>query len=166
MLALTGQDPSIVSRSAARPRFLQWNAVADDPDNRQLSRTSMQTVRTLEGYFAASAPPRWMERLASVDNAIEREELELGQAYAALRRRYAADPDGFAAAWRRRLEGWEFDPEVNVLIGQHNDWYPIERRLPFDLRTRDYVLVNGRSYRRPLLSAEWALERFPPVLGD
>jgi hypothetical protein len=36
-----------------------------------------------------------------------------------------------------------------------------ERRLPFDLRTRDYVKVNGRDYRRPLLDAAWALAEFP-----
>ena len=30
-----------------------------------------------------------------------------------------------------------------------------------DLRTRDYVLINGRSYRRPLLGPQWVLEQFP-----
>ena len=25
----------------------------------------------------------------------------------------------------------------------HNEWYPVERDLPMDLRTRDYVLING-----------------------
>lgn len=45
---------------------------------------------------------------------------------------------------------------------QHNEWYPIERDLPMDLRTRDYVLVNGRSFRRPLLDPAWILDRFPP----
>jgi len=28
-------------------------------------------------------------------------------------------------------------------------------------RTKDYVLVNGRSYRREVLDAAWILERFP-----
>ena len=51
--------------------------------------------------------------------------------------------------------------ELNELITQHNEWYPIERDLPMDLRTRDYVLINGRSYRRPLLSPQWVLEQFP-----
>ena len=30
-----------------------------------------------------------------------------------------------------------------------------------DLRTRDYVLINGRSYRRPELGPAWVLEHFP-----
>ena len=52
--------------------------------------------------------------------------------------------------------------DLNELIRQHNEWYPIERDLPMDLRTRDYVQVNGRSYRRPELGPEWVLEQFPP----
>ena len=30
-----------------------------------------------------------------------------------------------------------------------------------DIRTRDYVKVQGRSYRRPVLGPEWVLEQFP-----
>ena len=41
--------------------------------------------------------------------------------------------------------------ELNELIGQHNEWYPIERDLPMDLRTRDYVL-----HQRALLPARAA----------
>jgi hypothetical protein len=33
-----------------------------------------------------------------------------------------------------------------------------------DPRRGDYVLVNGHDYRLDPLDAEWALERFPPVL--
>lgn len=124
----------------------------------------MQTARTLEGYFAASAPPRWMERTAAVDRGIAREEAALGERHSALRAEHAGDPEAFARRWRAVVADWLFDPEVNELIEQHNAWYPIERRLPFDLRTRDYVLVNGRSYRRPVLTVDWALERFPPTL--
>jgi hypothetical protein len=31
-----------------------------------------------------------------------------------------------------------------------------------DPRTRDFVRVNGRPYRREPLDAAWILERFPP----
>jgi hypothetical protein len=134
------------------------------PRPRQLSRQTMSYERTLEGYFAASAPPRWMERVSEVDRGIEREEHRLEKAYRRERNASAGDPEGFAARWRETVERWPFDPELNELIDRHNEWYPMERRLPFDLRTRDYVLVNGQSYRRPVLDAAWALERFPPEL--
>ena len=55
---------------------------------------------------------------------------------------------------------WHFD-HLNVLVEQHNDWYPIERQLPMDPRTGDYVRFGGRSYRRPILGPEWILEHFP-----
>ena len=58
----------------------------------------------------------------------------------------------FAERWTAFAHRCRFD-ELNELIGQHNEWYPIERDLPMDLRTRDYVLINGRSYRREPLSA-------------
>ncbi len=44
----------------------------------------------------------------------------------------------------------------------------MERQLPMDPRTRDYVRLGGRSYRRPVLGPEWVLEHFPagaPVLA-
>ena len=56
-------------------------------------------------------------------------------------------------------EAWSFE-DLNELIRTHNEWYPVERDLPMDLRTRDYVLVNGRSYRRRELDAGWILEQF------
>jgi len=56
--------------------------------------------------------------------------------------------------------GWSFD-QHNTLVGQHNEWYPIERQLPVNPRTGEYVAVQGRSHRRRQLDAAWILERFP-----
>ena len=61
---------------------------------------------------------------------------------------------------RGRRVSWDFR-EVNQLIHDHNEWYPVERDLPMNPRTKDYVLVNGHSYRREVLGAAWILERFP-----
>jgi hypothetical protein len=67
----------------------------------------------------------------------------------------------FADRWRELARGWRFDDDLLRLIEQHNDWYPIERNLPLNPRTGDYVRVGGRSYRRPVLGPEWILEQFP-----
>ena len=77
------------------------------------------------------------------------------------RRRIDAHAHGVASErWRRLAERWDFG-EVNDLIDRHNRYYPIEARLPMDPRTRDYVKIGGRSYRREPLDAQWILERFP-----
>jgi hypothetical protein len=144
-------------------RVIERSADRQPGDPNQLTRQTLQYQRTLEGYFRTSAPPRWMERLSQIDRGTERERARLEHAHRQLGHRHDGDPAAFARAWREAVERWEFDPELNELIGQHNEWYPIERRLPFDLRTRDYVKVNGRDYRRPLLDAAWALREFPPT---
>ena len=55
---------------------------------------------------------------------------------------------------------WDFG-EVNELIERHNRFYPIEARLPMDPRSRDFVKVGGRDYRREPLDASWILALFP-----
>jgi hypothetical protein len=125
-----------------------------------LSRRALQQARTLEDYLKAGGPPRWMERIGQIDRGIARERRRLGREYRALRRRHGRDSRGFADVWRARAHAERFDA-LNELIGQHNDWYPIERNLPMDPRTKDYVRVHGRSYRRSPLTPDWVLEQFP-----
>jgi hypothetical protein len=62
--------------------------------------------------------------------------------------------------WRAVAGRWDFG-DVNDLIERHNRWYPIEARLAMDPRSRDFVKIGGRSYRREPLDAAWVLARFP-----
>ena len=130
---------------------------------RPLSDRARQTQRSLEAYLKAGNRPRWMERIADIDAGVAVERRRLERAYRALRAEAGHDPEAFARRWLETVRAWRFD-DLNELICQHNEWYPIERQLPIDLRTRDYVKVAGRSYRRPLLTAEWVLEQFPAVV--
>jgi hypothetical protein len=125
-----------------------------------LSSRASQTQRSIEAYLKAGLRPRWMERVGDIDAGIARERRLLARAYRALRGECAGDADLFAARWHACARSWPFD-ELNELIEQHNAWYPIERDLPLNPRTGDYVRVGGRSYRRPVLGPEWVLEQFP-----
>jgi hypothetical protein len=105
------------------------------------------------GYIASlGGPLPYMQRIRRIDEETEAHVQRLEDAYA----RHGGDP----AEWRRIAEAWDFG-EVNDLIEKHNRWYPIEARLAMDPRTRDYVKVGGRSYRRDPLDAAWVLDRFP-----
>jgi hypothetical protein len=132
----------------------------EDPRSggRPLSDRARQSRRSLEAYLRAGLRPRWMERLMEIESGIKRERRRLARVYEALRAEVPGDD--FAARWRAVAASWRFD-ELNELIRTHNEWYPVERDLPMDLRTRDYVLVNGRSYRRRELGPDWVLEEFP-----
>ena len=106
-------------------------------------------------YLASlGGPLPYMQRLRRIDEETAAELERLSEAYAEHRH----DP----ADWRRIVERWDFG-EVNELIERHNRWFPVESRLPMDPRSRDFVPVGGRPYRRDLLDAAWVLERFPAI---
>jgi hypothetical protein len=101
-----------------------------------------------------------MERLAEIDLGVAQARRRLERDYEALRRECGSDRDRFARRWRALARRRRFD-DLNELIRQHNEWFPVERDLPMNPRTGDYVLINGRPYRRPLLGPAWVLRQFP-----
>jgi hypothetical protein len=107
--------------------------------------------------------PRHLERLRQIEALSAEHEGRLAEAWERLAMRHARDPAGFARAWHRLAERWNFGA-VNELIDRHNRWYPAEARLPMDPRTGNFVLVDDKPYRRRELDADWVLERFPPEL--
>ena len=129
-------------------------------EGKPLSRRARQTRRTVEAYLAAGVMPRYMERLREIEAERTNLRRRIGRAYRALKETCGDDREAFARRWRERAHKWSFD-EINQLIKEHNDWYPIESGLPLDPRTRDYVPIRGRSYRRTPLGPDWVLENFP-----
>jgi hypothetical protein len=145
-------------RKAPAERLI--SAPLDERDlGRPLSERARLSRRSVEDYLRAGGRPRWMERLLEIERATARERRRLERAHRTLREEVPHAQ--FPARWRALARAWDFGA-VNELIRQHNDWYPIERDLPMDLRTRDYVRVGGRSYRRTPLGPGWVLEQFPP----
>ena len=125
-----------------------------------ISSRARMSQRTVEAYLKAGVRPRWMERIAEIDHSIAHQKRRLARAHRAIREECGDDRALFAERWHAFVQRCRFD-ELNELIAQHNEWYPIERDLPHDPRTRDFVKVNGRSHRRPELSAAWVLQEFP-----
>jgi hypothetical protein len=154
------QDERADEARSAVERLVDRRVEDAEGVGRPLSRRSMQRRRSVEDYLMAGAPPRWMERLGQIDHGITRERRRLERVHRLLREECGEDAAAFAQRWRAVAESWDF-AELNELIRQHNDWYPIERNLPVNPRTRDYVTVGGQSYRRPVLGPAWVLEQFP-----
>jgi hypothetical protein len=108
---------------------------------------------------ALGGPALWMRRLREIEDGIERHEVFLEDAWRTLAND-VDDADEFARRWEETAGTWRFG-RINKLIDQHNRNFPTEARLPMDPKTRDFVRINGRTYLRELLDAEWILERFP-----
>jgi hypothetical protein len=128
-----------------------------------LSSVARQAQRSVENYLTGGNPPRWMERIAEIDNGIARARRELAEEHRALRHACGDDHDAFERRWRERAHAVDFSA-LNALIRQHNEWYPVERDLPVDPLSGEYLPVHGRSHLRPLLGPGWVLEQFPAEL--
>ena len=137
-------------RTAAE-RLIQRSRIDETGDGAPLSERARQRQRSIEAYLRGEALPRYMQRAAEIDRAVRRHEEDLRRAYAL---------PGARERWRTIAESWDFEA-VNQLVREHNEWYPVERDLPMSPRTKDYVLINGHSYRREELGPDWILARFP-----
>ena len=131
-----------------------------DQTGRKLSNDVLRYERSVDTYLKAGVRPRWMERLMEIERATKRARRELGQLYAELSDACGDDRAGFARRWRAIAEAWDFE-DVNELVRVHNEWYPVERDLPINPRTGEYVHVMGRPYGRDELDARWVLAQFP-----
>jgi hypothetical protein len=158
-------DESEIRPGTPVERYLRRKRLDEERGAARVDRSRLQRARTVEDYLTGSMPPRWMERLADIERGIARERRRLERVWRELGRECAGDPEAFASRWRQAARSWSFDEGLNDLIREHNEWFPVERQLAIDPRTRDYVLINGKPYRRPVLDADWALEAFPGDLS-
>jgi hypothetical protein len=142
-------------RDVTPPSQRERERLAADRDvnpliGRRLRRRLRNFRAEADTYIASlGGPLPYMQRLRQIEELTREHERQL----AAL---YAERPGD----WRSVAERWDFG-DVNDLIDRHNRFYPIEARLPMDPRSRDFVKVGGRHYRREPLDAAWVLERFP-----
>jgi len=129
---------------------------ADQEINPLVGRALPRRIRAFRAdaanYLAAlGGPLPYMQRLREIDALVEAHEHRLAAAHAESR-----------GDWRATAEAWDF-ADVNELIAKHNRWFPVEARLPMDPKTRDFVKVGGKPYRREPLDAAWILDRYPPA---
>jgi hypothetical protein len=140
------------------------------PDRREPRRARRPLPSAVGGpvdttaYLTASlGMPRWLERLQELEGLVRETEGRLRMRRRELAAELAGQPERFAERWRQIVARWDFGA-VNELVDQHNRYYPVERKLPFDIRRRDYVDMWGIGWRRRPLDADWALAAFPPDL--
>jgi len=146
-------------------RYLRERAEDLPGVGKPLTERARLGQRSVEAYLTgANNPPRWMERVREIDQALKRERRLLEAERRALRARFRRDAAGFARAWRtfasERGRSAEYR-ELNQLIRAHNEWYPVERNLPVNPRTGEWVTVGGRPFLRPVVGAEWILRELP-----
>jgi hypothetical protein len=135
------------------------------PERRKGRRAAppLGVVDTAAYLTASLGAPRWLERLQEIEGHRLEAEARLERRWFELAEQLRGRPADFARRWREVAAGWRFD-EHNRLVAEHNEFYPVERKLRFDLRSRDYVDMWGIDWRMRPLDAAWVLERLPPEL--
>ena len=124
------------------------------PLPQRLTLGPVELDRYLAGQLQGLA---YMRRLRAIEDEEARHLRELEEAWRALAREEPGAA-AFASAWREAAANWNFR-RINDLIAKHNDYYPVEARVPMSPRTGGYA----RSWQRGSYTAEWILERFPAV---
>jgi hypothetical protein len=146
---------------SAVERRVQRSLDGEDRAGQPISQQELHRERSVENYLRGAVMPRWMERVRDIESGTRQHRRRLAADYEWLREQHAGDPETFAREWRALVEARSFD-DVNDLVRDHNEWYPVERQLPMDPRTGEYVLIAGKPYTREELTVEWALREFPP----
>ncbi len=123
-------------------------------------RRSLAEPNLVEKYIRGQVLPRFMQRLRDIETEMTRHRTRLAAAYEDLWETCGHDPQAFEQRWRATAHSWNFD-RVNELVHAHNEYYPIERQLPLNPRTGDYITTSGRQWKREPAGPEWVLERFP-----
>ncbi|HET7146310.1 MAG TPA: hypothetical protein VFI10_03835 [Gaiellaceae bacterium] len=164
---------AIMSQGAIRPetprdreeRRILEEELATSPVRGEPLRQRLRNFRpdADSAIRALGGPAHWMRRLRAIEDAMDQHEAQLEEAWRELAAE-TRDADEFARRWRETARRWSF-AEVNELIERHNRNFPAEARLAMDPRTRDFVKVNGKPYRRAPLDEAWILERFPAELA-
>lgn len=106
--------------------------------------------------------PNRIERLIRIEQETARMERRLRDRYADLAAELGTGGERgeFERRWRRQVEITSYI-EVNELIDEHHEWFPIEANLRWDMALGDFRAPFGLPWRKEPLDARWALERFP-----
>jgi hypothetical protein len=108
-------------------------------------------------------PPAWAIRLKQLhDGRIQLAE-RLHSTWCEYARRYRGRPQEFARRWRAFVLAEDLTV-LNTLIKKHNDYYPIEARLPIVYPKGTYLVPAGIEYPQQPIRHEELLEEYPADL--
>jgi hypothetical protein len=114
----------------------------------------------LSGMFG---PPAWAVRLKQIHDGRTQLRATLDQSWADHARRLRGRPVDFAARWQTHVQKLDL-AQLNSLIKKHNEYYPIEARLPILYPSGKYYVPAGVEWPQEQVTAEGILEDYPADL--
>lgn len=135
----------------------EQRAAVGRPLPRRVAGASVPTLQSRVGL------PNRIERLIRIERETERIVRRLRALHDELADGFTGSEQSFDRAWRARVERVSF-LEVNELVDEHNEWFPVEARLRWDIAAADYRAPFGLPWRKQHLDVDWALDRVPARL--
>jgi hypothetical protein len=114
----------------------------------------------LSGMFG---PPAWAVRLKQIHDGRTRLTATLEQHWADHARRLRDRPADFAVRWRTHVQKLDLT-QINTLIRKHNEYYPIEARLPILYPSGKCYVPAGVEWPQNQVTVEGILENYPADL--
>ena len=106
-------------------------------------------------------PPAWVLRLKRIEDWMERILAIADLAWAETAVEYQGDDRRFMQVWLQYVEEVDYG-RVNKWIRDHNEYFPIEANLPYDIHTGK-IMNGGRPFEeKESIGSEWLLGYYPP----
>ena len=121
------------------------------------------TVPLEQQVRSKSGPPPYAVRAKLVEDLTEALHAELREKRRMIAQSLGPDPHRFARVWRAVVETLDLR-ELNLLIAEHNRFYPIEANLKADADTGQIMIGNTPWKPKAKLTPEKLLDLFPPDL--
>jgi hypothetical protein len=161
---LRGDNHVTSRREAEMDSLLRESLRASGLEGKPLHVQSMPfTQNAGEVASGMFGPPAWTLRLKEIHDLRTRLTATLDAAWGEHARRWQRRPEDFAGHWRTYLAKLDLG-RLNTLIEKHNQWYPIEARLPIVYPTGEYHIPTGIEYPQRLVSVDSLLELYPADL--
>lgn len=146
---------------AETDRLLRESIQASGLAGKPLTVASTPFTISLEATVAGMmGPPAWAKRLKRIHDLAETLHTEALEAWREHVRRFGRKPDEFTARWRAHLLKLDLAP-LNQAIRDHNEYYPIEARLPINRITGRYELPSGMEHPKAVVTVADLLLRYP-----
>jgi len=118
----------------------------------------------LDEYIKAmDGAPAWVMRLKRIEDWMDQTSAKAHEEWVETALENVDNAGNFRREWMRYVENFDFS-RVNKWICDHNEYFPIEANLPYDIRTGK-ILYGGRPFKKKqFLGPDWLLNQFPPNL--
>lgn len=151
-------------RAAEMDALLRESVRASGLEGRPLTVHSSPFMRDSSAVVSGLlGPPAWAVRLKQIHDGRTRLKATLDAGWAEHARRWRGRPDEFASRWRTFLAKLDL-AALNTLIKKHNDYYPIEARLPIMYPSNRYYVPAGIEYPQQPITVDSMMDEYPADL--